>query len=558
MIVVGHSAVSTREPAIDVNPSTKPSSADGPSRAAAAPADPPAGWRLGDSPIVDLETATVAELSALMEASRITSVSLTRAYLRRIEDLDVRGPALNAVRCVNPAALQEAAAADERRARGGPGGPLLGIPVLVKDNIDVLGMPTTAGSVALATSYPDQDAPLVTRLRAAGAVILGKANLTEFANYLTLGMPSGYSSLAGQVLNPYDLSQTPSGSSAGSGVAAAAGLAAVTIGTETDGSILSPATATSGVGIKPTLGLVSRTGIVPIASSQDTAGPMTRTVADATALLTVITGTDPEDAATAGNPLDGHDFTADLSTTALRGARIGVVTGQVPEEGTDERGLWDAALAALSERGATLVDVTIEARRGYDVGSSVLSYEFKRDLNAYLARLPEGAPVRTLADVIAINEAHSDLALKFGQALALAAQAKDLAPDSADTVQYKAARAQDLADSKDRIDAVMTRHDVTALLFVGSGSSSIGAKAGYPSISVPAGYLAGNRRPFNITFLGQAWSEPALIGYAYDYEQATQLRQPPSAVNPTLVRRTFPFPRSIVVPSGEQQGVAER
>jgi amidase len=558
MIVVGHSAVSTREPAIDVNPSTKPSSADGPSRAAAAPADPPAGWRLGDSPIVDLETATVAELSALMEASRITSVSLTRAYLRRIEDLDVRGPALNAVRCVNPAALQEAAAADERRARGGPGGPLLGIPVLVKDNIDVLGMPTTAGSVALATSYPDQDAPLVTRLRAAGAVILGKANLTEFANYLTLGMPSGYSSLAGQVLNPYDLSRTPSGSSAGSGVAAAAGLAAVTIGTETDGSILSPATATSGVGIKPTLGLVSRTGIVPIASSQDTAGPMTRTVADATALLTVITDTDPEDAATAGNPLDGHDFTADLSTTALRGARIGVVAGQVPEEGTDERGLWDAALAALSERGATLVDVTIEARRGYDVGSSVLSYEFKRDLNAYLARLPEGAPVRTLADVIAINEAHSDLALKFGQALALAAQAKDLAPDSADTVQYKAARAQDLADSKDRIDAVMTRHDVTALLFVGSGSSSIGAKAGYPSISVPAGYLAGNRRPFNITFLGQAWSEPALIGYAYDYEQATQLRQPPSAVNPTLVRRTFPFPRSIVVPSGEQQGVAER
>lgn len=498
---------------------------------------------------VDLETASVAELSALMDAGRITSVSLTRAYLRRIEELDVRGPALNSIRAVNPAALEEAAVADERRTNGGPQGPLLGIPVLVKDNIDVLGMPTTAGSVALADSWPGQDAPLVARLREAGAVILGKANLTEFANYLTLGMPSGYSSLAGQVLNPYDLSQTPSGSSSGSGAAAAAGLAAVAIGTETDGSILSPATATSGVGVKPTLGMVSRTGIVPIASSQDTAGPMTRTVADAAALLTVVAGPDPQDVATLDNPLDGYDFTADLSTTALRGARIGVVAGQVPDEGSDERTLWDAALAALTERGATLVDVALEARDRYDVGSPVLSYEFKRDLNAYLARLPEGAPVRTLADVTVFNEAHAEIALKFGQTLAVAAQAKDLSPDSADTVEYKAARAQDLADSKDRIDAVLARHDVSALLFAGSGSSSIGAKAGYPSITVPAGYLAGNRRPFNITFLGPAWSEPTLIGYAHDYEQATRLRRPPSAVNPTLVRRCSPFPRSLAGPS---------
>ncbi|MFF3254203.1 amidase family protein [Actinacidiphila glaucinigra] len=475
-----------------------------------------------------------------MASGRITSVSLTRAYLRRIEDLDVGGPALNAVRCVNPAALEEAAAADARRAGGGPGGPLLGIPVLVKDNIDVLGMPTTACSVVLAGSYPAQDAPLVTRLRDAGAVILGKANLTEFANYLTVGMPSGYSSLAGQVLNPYDLSETPSGSSAGSGVAAAAGLAAVTLGTETDGSILSPASATSGVGVKPTLGLVSRTGIVPIASSQDTAGPMTRTVADAAALLTVVTGTDPEDPATAANPLEGHDFTADLSPDALRGARIGVVAEQTPEDGTDERALWDAALDALARRGAELVDVGIEARRRYDVASPVLSHEFKRDLNAYLARLPEGAPVRTLADVIAHNEAHADLALKFGQTLALAAQARDLGPDSADTVEYKAARARDLAESKDRIDALMAEHDFTALLFVNSGSSSIGAKAGYPSVTVPAGYLAANRRPFNITFLGRAWSEPLLLGYAYDYEQATRLRRPPSAVNPTMLRRRSP------------------
>jgi amidase len=475
-----------------------------------------------------------------MDSGRTTSVSLTRAYLRRVAELDVGGPALNSVRCVNPAALEEAAAADERRA-GGLGGALLGIPVLVKDNIDVLGMPTTAGSPALAASYPGQDAPLVRHLRAAGAVILGKANLTEFANYLTVGMPSGYSSLAGQVLNPYDLSQTPSGSSAGSGVCVAAGLAAVAIGTETDGSILGPAAATSGVGVKPTLGLVSRTGIVPIASSQDTAGPMTRTVADAAALLTVIAGTDPEDAATAANPLAGHDFTADLSTTALRGTRIGVVVGQAPEHGSDERTLWDAALTALSERGAVLVDVGIEADRHYDVGSPVLSHEFKRDLNAYLARLPEGAPMRTLADVIAYNEAHVGATLKFGQSLALASQARDLGPDSDDTAEYKAARARDLVDSRNRIDTGMAEHRVTALLFVGSGSSSIGAKAGYPSITVPAGYLAGNRRPFNITFLGGAWSEPALIGYAHDYEQATRLRRPPSAVNPTLLRRTDPF-----------------
>jgi amidase len=410
--------------------------------------------------------------------------------------------------------------------------------VLVKDNIDAVGMPTTAGSLALADSYPGQDAPLVALLREAGAVVLGKVNLTEFANYLTVGMPSGYSSLAGQVVNAYDSSQTPSGSSAGSGVAASVGLAAVTIGTETSGSILSPSAANSLVGVKPTVGLVSRTGIVPIAASQDTAGPMTRTVADAAVLLTVITGADAEDSATADNPLVGHDFTGDLSATALNGARIGVVANQVPAEGSDERTLWDAVLAALTERGATLVELTIDTPSGYDVGSTVLSYEFKRDLNAYLSRLPEDAPVRSLADVIAYNEAHSAWALKFGQVLALASEVRDLGPDSVDTVQYKAARAQDLVDSKDRLDAVMAEHDVTALLFAGSGSSAIGAKAGYPSITVPAGYLATNRRPFNIAFLGQAWSEQTLLGYAYDFEQATLLRRPPSEVNPALFRRS--------------------
>ncbi|MYS20808.1 amidase [Streptomyces sp. DvalAA-14] len=482
----------------------------------------------------DLETAGVAELAGLLDSGRITSVQLTREYLRRIGALDVQGPGLNTVRSLNPNALKEAGEADARRRRSRHNSPLLGIPVLLKDNIDAVGMPTTAGSVALKDSHPDKDAPLVALLRSAGAVILGKANLTEFANYLTNGMPGGYSSLGGQVLNVYDVSQTPSGSSAGPGAAASVGLATLTIGTETSGSILSPAAANSDVGVKPTVGLISRTGIVPIAASQDTAGPLVRTVADAAALLTVVTGEDPEDSATAANPLVGHDFSRDLSPTALRGARIGVVASQVPAAGTDNRTLWDAALAVLTARGATLVSVTLSTSSSIPGGSSVLSYEFKRDLNTYLARLPRNAPAKTLADVVAYNNAHSGRALKFGQVLATASQAMDLSPGSADSAKYLADRAQDLADSKDRIDALMADQNLTTLLFANSGSAGIGAKAGYPSVSVPAGYQAANRRPFNIAFLGKAWSEPVLLGYAYDYEQASQLRQPPSALNPSL------------------------
>jgi amidase len=486
---------------------------------------------------LDLETATVAELNQLLASGRISSERLTRAYLDRIRALSEQAPSLNAIRMVNPRALDEARAADAARRKRSGHGPLLGIPVIVKDNIDVAGMPTTAGSVALAHSRPSADAPLVGRLKAAGAVILGKANLTEFANFLTSGMPGGYSSLGGQVLNPYDASQTPSGSSAGSAVAAAAGLAPLTVGTETSGSILSPSFANSDVGIKPTLGLISRTGIVPIAASQDTAGPITKTVADAAVELTVLTGIDPLDPATAHNPLAGHDFSADLRTDALRGARIGVVASQVPAPGTDNRALWDAATAVLAAQGATLVPVTLDTTSSIPGGSSVLTYEFKRDLNAYLARLPAGAPVKTLADIIAFNAAHAAVALKFGQTQALASQAKDLAPGSADTAKYLADRAQDLADSRDRIDALVAANGLTALLFANSGSAAIGARAGYPSVTVPAGYQASSRRPFNVTFLGRAWSEPALVGYGFAFEQATMLRRPPTAINPTLFVR---------------------
>ena len=397
-------------------------------------------------------------------------------------------------------------------------------------------MPTTAGSVALERSFPAADAPLVTDLRRAGAVILGKANLTEFANFLANGMPGGYSSLGGQVLNPYDVSQTPSGSSAGSGSAAAAGLATLTVGTETSGSILSPAVANSVVGIKPTVGLISRTGIVPIAASQDTAGPMTRTVADAAVELTALTGIDPLDPATATNPLADHDFTTSLDPNALRGARIGVVRNQIPAEGTDNRTLWDAATAELAAQGAVLVPVDLDTGSSIPGGSTVLNYEFKRDLNTYFARLPRNAPIRSLAEVIAYNEAHAPEALKFGQARAVTSQAMDLSPASTDTARYqrrpRPGPGRQQGPHRRRHARTTTSPHCCSRAAAARPSAP---RAGYPSIAVPAGYQAANRRPFSITLLGQAWSEPTLIGYAYAYEQASLLGQPPSSDQPVPV-----------------------
>ena len=474
--------------------------------------------------MTDLETASVADLSRLLAEKTITSAKLIQAYLDRIAALNSRGPALNAVRALNPNALAEAKAADARR-----GGALRGIPVLVKDNIDVKGMPTTAGSVALENSHPARDATLVVNLRRAGAVILGKTNLTELANFLAEGMPGGYSSLGGQVLNPYDASRSPGGSSAGSGSAAAAGLATLTVGTETSGSILSPAAENSVVGVKPTVGLVSRTGILPIAASQDTAGPMTRTVTDAAALLTVLTSIDPQDPATVNNPFADHDFTTSLHPDALRGARIGIVDG--------DDILWDAALATLRSQGAVLVPVDLDTTSS---DSTVLNYEFKRDLNAYLSGLPGDAPIHSLAELVAYNETHASAMLKFGQERALLSEAMDLSPDSSDTARYRSDRARDLTESRDRLDAAMATADVTALLFPGTAGYAIGATAGYPSITVPAGYEPANRHPFAITLLGKAWSEPTLLGYAYAYEQASALRRPPSAINPAQFRHTSP------------------
>lgn len=470
---------------------------------------------------LDLATAGIPELSAGLASGKFTSAELIAAYLERIQLLSINGPHLNAVRSINPAVFQEASTLDRERKRGHVRSMLHGVPILLKDNIDVVGMPTTAGSIALLHSYPSEDAPLVTRLRQAGVIILGKTNLTEFANFITEGMPSGYSSLGGQVLNPYDASQTPSGSSSGSGVAAATGLAPLTIGTETSGSILSPAQANAVVGIKPTVGLVSRTGIVPISASQDTAGPMTKTVYDAAALLTAICGVDPADPATAGNPLAGTDFTQAISATALQGARIGYVASDNVRYGE--------ALEILREQGATLIPVSV----GSTTAPSILVQEFKRDMNAYLDRLPDDAPMQTFDDIRQYNIDHPQ-GRKFGQVYFDLGAQVDL-NDPAQRAAYEANRDRGIAESRAAIDSVLAAHQLDAIVS-NSQTTATGARAGYPSVSVPIGYIPDNLRPTSIVFLGTAWSEPKLIGLAADFEQATHWRRTPEEINPSLFR----------------------
>lgn len=470
---------------------------------------------------LDLATAGVPEVEAGLESGEFTSVDLVRAYLDRIQKLSIDGPHLNAVRSINPDVYADAAALDAERKKGKIRGPLHGVPVLIKDNIDADGMPTTAGSIALAESFPSTDAPLVAELEAAGAIILGKTNLSEFANFITQGMPSGYSSLGGQVLNPYDASQTPSGSSSGSGVAAATGLATLTIGTETSGSILSPAQANSVVGVKPTVGLVSRTGIIPISASQDTAGPMVKSVYDAAALLSAMSSIDPEDSATTANPLAETDFTASLSDTALEGARIGYVANTSP--------LYGAALDVLQAQGAELVPVTV----GNTSAPSILVQEFKRDMNAYLDRLPDDAPIQSFDEIRQYNIDHPQ-GQKFGQVYFDQGAAVDLS-DPAQNAAYVAARDQGIAETRAAIDSVLQANDLDAIVSA-SGTTGVGARAGYPSVSVPAGYAVPTLRPSSIVFLGTAWTEPELLALAYDYEQATQLRQSPEETNPTLFR----------------------
>jgi len=498
--------------------------------------------------------ATLSELGRALETQQLTPVELTLAYLARIDAYDDAGPGLNAVLARNPQALADAEALADTCRSVATRGPLCGIPVLLKDNIDAVGLPTTAGSLALARSVPARDAFLTQKLRDAGAIVLGKATLTEFANFLATGMPTGYSSLGGYGFNPYDPRPLPGadgrpalqtgGSSSGSSIAVSANLVAVAVGTETSGSILSPASANGIVGIKPTLGLVSRRGILPLSADQDTAGPLARTVADAALLLGVLAGFDAEDPATLPCQSPGScfaDYTQFLDPDALQGARIAV-----PPVPGNRQGVVQAVANLLEARGATLTAIAqLPGQRGSCSAvpapancSTVLLYGFKRDLNAYLAGIPD-APVGSLAELIAFNNATPG-ALKYGQALALAAQALDLAPGSADSLRYTADRATDLQSSRGALDGVYdgadgiagSDDDVDALLFLNNNGAGQPAMAGYPSITVPAGLLPPEGAilspfPVGITFSGRRFSEPRLIALAYAFERASLLRQPP-------------------------------
>ncbi|HEX7241630.1 MAG TPA: amidase, partial [Longimicrobiaceae bacterium] len=467
----------------------------------------------------------------------------TRAYIDRIAAVNARGPGLNAVRLVNPRALQDASVLDLERATGKVRGPLHGVPVLVKDNVDTADrMTTTAGSLALEGNVAPRDSFVAARLREAGAVILGKTNLSEWANFRSTRSSSGWSARGGQGRNPYALDRSPCGSSSGSGGAVAASYAAVAVGTETDGSIVCPASANSLVGIKPTLGLVSRSGIIPISHSQDTAGPMARTVADAAVLLGVLAGADPRDEATAaGRGRAAADYTRFLDPAGLRGARIGVPRAELFGYSEEADRVAEAALEVLRREGAVLVDPADVPHLGHydDSEFTVLLYEFKAGLNRYLASAGPGARVRSLEDVIDFNERSRDREMPyFGQEIMLMAQEKG--PLTAK--EYVDALAQNHRLSRtEGIDAVMRRHRLDALVFPTGhpphvidlvngdhflgGGSSMAAVAGYPHVTVPAGYAFG--LPVGISFVGGAWSEPTLIRLAYAYEQATRHRRPP-------------------------------
>jgi amidase len=492
----------------------------------------------------DLAEATISSLLQDQQSGRRTARGIAEAYLARIQALDRSGPSLHAVIEVNPDALAIADALDSERRTRGPRGPLHGVPVLIKDNLDTADrMTTSAGSLALEGSIAARDAFVVERLRAAGAVILGKTNMSEWANFRSTRSTSGWSGRGGLVRNPYALDRNPCGSSSGTGAAIAANFAAIGVGTETDGSILCPASATALVGIKPTVGLVSRSGIIPIAHSQDTAGPMARTVEDAAILLGVLAGVDPRDRATATSRAPTPaDYRRSLDANGLRGARIGVARAKLFGYSDGADAVVHVAIERMKALGAVIVDPADVPNTGtYDASElDVLLYEFKSDLDAYLGALPPSAKVHSLADVIAFNEAHRDLEMPFfGQELMLQASKKGPLTDKA----YRDALAKDLRLSrKDGIDAVMERLHLDALVaptvgpawttdlvngdHVLGSSTTPAAVAGYPSITVPAGEVFG--LPVGISLIGRAWSEAQLIKLAYGYEQATKHRRPPS------------------------------
>ena len=490
----------------------------------------------------ELEEITISELQEGMKSGKFTARSLVEKYSARIGEVDKRGPAVNAVIEMNPEALAIADALDQERKSKGPRGPLHGIPVLIKDNIATADrMMTTAGSLALVGSKPAKDAFVAQKLRAAGAVILGKTNLSEWANIRSSHSTSGWSGRGGLTRNPYALDRNPCGSSSGTGAGISANLAAVGIGTETDGSIVCPSSLNGLAGIKPTVGLVSRANIIPISHSQDTAGPMCRTVRDAAILLGVLTGVDGDDAATTASAGKSQtNYAQYCDPDGLKGARIGVARKYFGfSEAVDA--VMGQALDLMKAQGATLVDpADIETLGKFDDSEfTIFLYELKADLNAYLARLQPGSPVRTLQDIIEFNERNRQKEMPyFGQDIFIKTEAKGALTEK----EYIDALAKNHQLARiEGIDALMDKHRLDAIVaptggpawltdlitgdHFGGGSSNAAAVAGYPNINVTAGSVMG--LPVGISFFGRAWSEPTLIKIAYSFEQASKARQAP-------------------------------
>lgn len=473
---------------------------------------------------IDVTRATVPEMLAALEAGTVTSRQLTEAYLARIAALDDRGPRLRAIIAVAPDALAQADAVDAARAAGEPLGPLAGIPVLLKDNMDTFDLPTTAGAKAMLGPPPPADAFVTARLRAAGAVILGKANMSEWATAIAPRAGLGFSNVGGRLRNPYDGGDV-SGSSNGSAVAAGASLAALTVGSETQGSVVLPSFLASAAGIKPTRGLVSRGGVVPLLPSFDTLGPIARTVTDAALLLSQMTGVDPRDPVTRAQRGHVVDVDADaLRPGALRGARIGVPRELDPNPMARVVGRR-TIVRVLRRAGATIVPL----RTGLWVGTApeaAIHGEFKRAVNRYLRERGPTSPRRSLADVVRFNRRHGREAVRYGQAFLVKAQAATRAQQRRSGAQLAAFRRR----ARRAIDGAMRRKRLDAILAPRLVAAVTATSAGYPHVTVPAGYRG--RTPFGMVLVGRPWSEPRLIGYAYDFEQRTRARRSPAELNP--------------------------
>ncbi|PYZ94641.1 amidase [Salipaludibacillus keqinensis] len=473
-----------------------------------------------------LEELTLQQAREYMDRGLISAKDLVLLYMHRIATFDKGPNGLHSILEINPDALQTAEALDQERKETGYRSALHGVPVLVKDNLATADkMHTSAGSIALKDSYATKDSFVVKQLREAGAIILGKTNMTEWANFMSDEMPSGYSSRGGQVMNPYGSSFDCGGSSSGSGASVAANFAMLAIGTETSGSILSPASQNSLVGVKPTVGLISRSGIVPISTTQDTAGPMARTVVDAALTMNSLTAFDPLDPITNTNILRDTDFTSNLDTNGLEGAKVGIVREGIFKYMTDEQlPIVEQAIAQLRDMGAHIVDeVTIPSMQA-SWTMDVMTYEFKVALNAHLKDYHSISAPKMLAEIIEFNRRNPDERLKYGQSIL--EQSEQTSGTLTDAAYLNALTFDQYKAKEEGIDAVLQEHQLDALVFPNNFGASIPAKAGYPSVTVPAGYTSAGE-PVGITFTGSAFSESTLLKYAYAFEQATKQRKKP-------------------------------